>query len=143
MKPFRKAIFDVLNGTVSYSGSVVPIYDKKVHSGSQPTVYMYFGSQSETDATEQDCSYQYNSQLNLIIVAKNGSEVSQDTIDDIGDTVLQLLINAPGDDNLSQQPGFSIYELKLGSAAAGEVQISPTQSELQKILSLTAIIIQS
>jgi hypothetical protein len=140
MKPFRKAIFDVLNGNVSYASSVVPLYDKKVRTGETPQIYMYFGSQSELYATDQDCAWQTKSTLNLVFVAKSGSEVSQDVLDDISDSALTLLINLPGHDNLGAQNGFQILEVRMESAAAGEVQISPTETELQKVVSLTAYI---
>lgn len=143
MKPFRKAIFSVVNGNITYAGSVVKLYDEKVFTGEVPKVYMYFSTQQEQDATEQDCAWQTKSRIDIVIVAKSGSEVSKDAIDDISQRFYDLVLTLPGSDLLAVQTGFQILEVKVASAASGNVQISPTQSELQKIVSLTASIIHS
>lgn len=138
MKPLRKAVYTCINGNVSYSGGVVPIYDEKVYTGSQPDVYILLSTQREQDVTEQDCTFTHKSSIDLLIIAKSGSEVSKDVVDDIGDRILELVLNLPGSHNLSAQTGFNILEVKMESAVSGNVQVSPTQSELQKIVSLTA-----
>lgn len=141
MKPFRKAIYDCINGNITYSGSIVKIYDEKVFQGEQPNVYILLSTQREQDATDQECGWQTKSSIDILIISKTGSEVSKDAVDDISNSMLQLLLNLPGDDNLSVQTGFQILEVKRESAASGQVQISPTQSELQKITTITAMII--
>lgn len=140
MKPFRKAVKDVLSGNITYASSTVPIYDAKVHAGQQPQIYILLSTQREQDVTDQDCAWNHRSSIDLVFIAKSGSEVSKDVIDDIADRALELLLSSPGVSNLAVQTGFQILEVKMESAVIGEVQISPTQSELQKIVSLTAFI---
>lgn len=143
MKPLRHALFTCVNGNITYAGNVVKLYDGRVFTGDTPNVYMYFSTQQEQDATDQDCAWQTKSRIDVVIVAKSGSEVSKDIIDDISQRFYDLVLTLPGSDLLAVQNGFQILEVKIESAASGNVQISPTQSELQKIVSLTASIFHS
>lgn len=143
MKPMRKAVYSCIYNNITYKGSVVKVTDEKVFGGQQPSVYILLSTQREQNATEQDCAWQTRSSIDLLIISKTESEVSKDAIDDISSTMLQLLLNLPGDDNLTVQAGFQILELRKDSAASGQVQISPTQSELQKIVTITADIFHS
>lgn len=143
MKPFRRAVYDCLNGQITYKGSIVKVMDEKVFTGQIPSVYILLSTQREQDVTEQDCGWQTRSSIDVIIITKTESEVSKDAVDNISNTMLQLVLNLPGDDNLAVQAGFQILEVKRESAGSGQVQISPTQSELQKITTLTAHIIMT
>lgn len=142
MKPFRKAIYDCLNGNVVYKAPAkVRIYDEKVFTGEVPLVYILLSTQREQDITSQDCAWQTKSSIDIVIIGKTSSEVSKDIVDDISQSVYDLLLTLPGNNLLAVQSGLQILELRRESAACGNVQISPTQSELQKVLSLTASII--
>lgn len=140
MRPFRKAVYDCLNGVVLYKSAVVPVKDEKVPTGSQPNIYILLSTQKEQDATETDCDWQTKSSIDILIITKSGSEVSKDAIDDISQRIYDLVLTLQGGSLLAAQSGFQILYLRRESAASGNVQISPTQSELQKIVSLTAYI---
>lgn len=140
MRPFRKAIYDCLTGNVTYAGNTLSIFDEKVHTGSQPNVYILLSTQKEQDATDQDCAWETKSTIDILIITKSGSEVSKDAIDDISQKIYDLVLTLQGNSLLAVQTGFQILYLRRESAASGSVQISPTQSELQKIVSLTAYI---
>lgn len=143
MKPFRKAIYDCLNTAVLYKSTSVPIYDEKVYMGAAPDIYILLSTQREQDATDQDCYWQTTSSIDILIISKSGSEVSKDVIDDISQRIYDLLLTLPGSDLLAVQSDFQIMNLKRLSAVSGKVQISPTESELQKIISFTAGIFHS
>lgn len=140
MKPFRKAVFDCLNTFVLYKSTAVLVADAKVPTGQQPSLYILLGRQWEQDRTDQDCGWETKSGIEIQIIAKSGSEVSKDALDDISQSIYDLVLTLPGSNLLAVQNGFQILELRRESAAIGDVQISPTQSELQKIVSLTAYI---
>lgn len=142
MKIFRKAIHQVLNGNVTYNSSVVKVYDEKVFTGETPNIYILYGTQREQDATEQDCTWMTRASIDILIVSKTMSETSKDALDDISNSILDLLLNLPGSDNLAAQSGFQITYLKRDSSVSGVMQISPTETVLQKIITLTATIIQ-
>lgn len=142
MKPFRLAIVQALSGNVTYLSNEVKIYDEKVFTGEMPSIYILLSTQREQDITQTDCTWETKSSIDLMIVSKTGSEVSKDVLDDISGQILELLLNLPGSDNLLAQSGFMITYLKRESAVCGMFQISPTQSELRKVMTLTATIIQ-
>jgi hypothetical protein len=142
MRPYRKAIYDVLNGNVIYHSVPVNIYDEKVFTGDAPDIYILMGNQRETDITEADCAWTTLSSIDIMIIAKSGSEVSKDVVDDISNEILELLLNLPGGNNLGVQSGFQIMMLKRDISVSGFFQITPTQSEIQKIITMTATIIQ-
>ena len=144
MKALRKAIYNVLNGNVIYKGAAVKIYDEKIFTGEQPNLYILFGTQRESRLPEfeQDCAYVAFSSIDILIVSKTQSETSKDALDDISSSILDLLLNLPGSDNLAAQSGFQISNLRRESAVCGLVQISPTETILQKLITLTASIIQ-
>lgn len=143
MKPLRKATYDILYSHVVYKAATIRLYDEKVFHGEIPDIYMLLSTQRERDVTEQDCYWQTQSSIDILFIRKTGSEVSKDVIDDISNIALPLLLNLPGHDNFGAQSGLQILEVKRESASSGNVQISPTQSELQKIVTLTALIIHS
>jgi hypothetical protein len=142
MRIFRKAVYDCLNTFIIYKSANVAVYDEKVKAGQSPNLYVLFQSQRETDTTQTDCGWECKANLDLLIVDKTGSEVSKDTVDEISDQIYELLLNLPGSDNLAAQSGFKIMMLKRESAVTGLLQITPTQSELQKLITLTATISQ-
>jgi hypothetical protein len=142
MKPFRKAIHQTLSGNVIYKGSQVKIYDEKIFTGDQPNLYVLYSTQRETDITETDCAWETRSSIDILIINRTQSETSKDALDDISDSILILLLNLPHSDNLVTQSGFLIQEVKKDSAVSGLIQISPTETILQKQMTISAIITQ-
>jgi hypothetical protein len=143
MKPFRKAIYDRLKNNVVYKSTAVAIYDEKVFTGETPIVYILFGTQREQNVDDTDCAWETRSSIDILIISRTQSETSKDVLDDISNNILDLLLNLPGSDNLAAQTGFKIIYLKRESAVCGLLQISPTETILQKQLTLTATIIQN
>lgn len=142
MKPFRKAVNDVINGFVTYKSALVKVYDKKIFTGDEPNLYIFYGSMRESDITATECTWETKTSLEILIVSQTGSEVSQDPLDEISDVIYDLVLNLPGSDNLGAQSGFQIVYVTRESATCGMMEISPTKSRLVKIITLTAKIIQ-
>lgn len=142
MKPFRNAINSVLSGAITYKGSVVPFTDSKTKTGQQARLYGIYGTQREFDTTQTDCTWECKSSIEILLVNDTGSETSKDPLDEISDDIYDLLLNLPGSNNLPAQSGFQITYLKRESAVSGLIQISPTETQLQKLITLTATIIQ-
>lgn len=141
-KSLRKVVYDATNTFVVYKSLPVPVVDEKVFTGQIPDLYILLGRQTETDISDDDCTYKTRSTIEVWIISKTGSEVSKDVIDDISQQILDLLIPLPPFDNFVQPAGLEIEYLRRQSSVEGQVQITPTQSELQKVITLTANIIQ-
>lgn len=142
MKPFRKSIYDVLSGNVIYNSAIVSIYDEKVFTGEIPNIYILLGTQREQDITQTDCAFETNSSIEILIISRTKSEASKDALDDISNTILELLLNLPGSDNLVEQAGFTMINLRRESAVCGLLQLSPNETILQKQINLTVTITQ-
>lgn len=142
MKPLRNAIHTMLNGFVTYNGTVIQFGDMKTHSGQAATIYGIYGTQRETDTTETDCTWECKSSIEIMLVNTTGSETSKNPLDEISDIIYDLLLNLPGSNNLPAQSGFQIAYLKRESAVHGPLQISPTETIVSKLIILTAKIIQ-
>jgi hypothetical protein len=142
MKILRKAIHQVLLGNVTYKGSVVKIYDEKVFTGESPNLYILYGTQRDQDITGQDCTWETKSSIDILIISRTASETSKDALDDISNSILELLLNLPGSDNLAAQSGYQIAYMKRESAVCGMMDITPTETKLTKVITLTATIIQ-
>lgn len=141
-KPLRQAIFDVISPVAQYNGDAIPIYDEKVFTGAHPNLYILLGKQSERDITEAECQWQTKSTIEIWIIARSGSEVSKDVIDDVAQSFLDALLPGPTVDAILQPQGLAITYLGRESSVSGQVQITNTQSELQKVITLTANILQ-
>lgn len=50
----RKAIFDALNGNVTYSGSVVPVFNKVPHNTTYPFIKIYGDSEKSVNLNQSD-----------------------------------------------------------------------------------------
>ncbi len=142
-KPFRNAIHAVINGLITYRGDAVPIYDEKVFTGQMPAIYILYGTQSESDIIESECTWTTTSKIDIWIVCKTGSEVSKNVIDDIADQLYTLLLPGPTVDAFLQPQGLTIMYLRREASVEGQFNISPTQSELRKVITLTANIVEN
>lgn len=146
MKILRAAIDAILKGAISYNGGFLLFFDEKVFVGQMPNVYCLYSTQREQDASDQygsDCTFVTRSTIDLMIVDRTGSEVSKDILDDLSNLIMELLLNSPGNSNLAVPAGFQISYLKRDSAVSGLFQITPTQSEIRKIMTFSAIITQT
>lgn len=142
MKPVRRAIFDVASGLVSYKGNVVAVYDEKVFTGETPNVYILLSTQQETDDDRTDCTWYTRSSIDVEIIAKSGSEVSKDVIDDISNQFMEMVAGLPGVFNVAAQSGFQIVDLYRESAITQNLQITQNESILRKITKFTFKILQ-
>jgi hypothetical protein len=142
MRILRKAIADCITGNISYGSNVVKVYDEKIFTGEVPTIYILLSTQQESSTEENDCTWITRSSIDIEVIAKSGFEVSKDIIDDVSNSMMELIAPLPGLNGFSQQSGFIISGIVRESALTRNVQISETQSILQKIVKFTATIIQ-
>lgn len=142
MRPYRKAVYECLNGNINYNATNIPVFDEKVPAGNVPQHYVLLGTQRQSDITDQDCYWIHRSSIDIVIVGRSDFETSKDAIDDISNTIYGLLLNSPGSDNLPAQSGYTFNQTKIESAVAGPVEINQTTTILQKVITLTSNIIE-
>jgi len=141
MKPARKAFYDLLNNNLSYNSELVPVYDKKRKVQDLNTFFVLFGVQQETPdpvdgAWITDCT------IDLEIIYRSHHEVSQDPVDDVSDQIYELLEPYAGENGLPAQPFFLIQLVRRQVAVSRVFEISTTESEVSKIITIAFKMIQ-
>lgn len=141
-KPYRLAIFSKLDGNVIYNGNQINIYDEKKKVGARDDVYILLSTQQESNNDTSD-TFITRSSIDIEIVQRTGSEVSKDEIDDIGDAVLQILCPEPESADILTLNGFQFANLYREKTITRAVEISPTETIIRKIITMTCSIVQS
>jgi hypothetical protein len=131
----RKVIYDAI------SGVSVPVYDGKKPSNSTADAFIILGSQRETNNNSQD-AYITESSIDIEIYKKTGSEINKDSIDDIEDEILAILLPTPLTDGVSDYSGMQIVNLRRDRSETASAEISATESILRTIVTITSSIVQ-
>ena len=129
-KPYRLAVYQAL------SGLSTPIFDEKRLVTSTASTFILLSTQQRTPKDENDCSWIARCSIDIEIYNKTRSEVSKDTIDDISNAILAILLTAPGLTPLTSsniQFGYAQAELIISR----NISISETESILQKVIRFT------
>lgn len=141
-KLFRKAVYEALNGNLTFDAAIVPVFDEKVIQAEGNSQYVILQSQSNT---QQNTFSSFNTDTTLIIqvVAKSWDGVSKDPIDDISNQILQILFPTPNTTGLITQAGIQICNARLQSSSSGVVALQTNKYNVYKFLTVQALIIQS
>ena len=141
-KPFRLAIFNALDGNLSYNSVNVPVTDEKKILGDTSKIYVIFRRQTETPTDENDCTWITQSTIDLLIVSKTFSETSKDIVNDIADDILELLLTTPQINGFTDPLGFQVQNIKLAYSETGTMRMNSTDIMLTQLLTITAQIVQ-
>ena len=139
MKPLRHAVFNLLDGELSYDSTTVNVYDEMNDSDD---IYVLLSTQQETFDETSDC-FITRSSIAIEVVAKTGTAVSKDIIDDVSDQIYQLLRPSMATTGLANPSGFLIQNVQRENALTQVLQITPTQSVLRKIINIVVTIVQT
>lgn len=136
MKPFRLAIFNLLDGNISCE-----IYDEKKKSSDSNGLYVTMGTQTENQSSQQtDTSWMHDVTLDLEIIQKTGMEVSKDSIDDVSEEIYEILEPAFATGAVVI-PGFQITDLRI-SGVSRTFEVSATESIVTKTCTISALLTQ-
>jgi hypothetical protein len=132
----RQAIFNALDGQITLNGETVPVYDEKNENES---VYILLSNQQEFDDSP-DGSFITRSTIDYEVVQQTGYSVSKDDIDDINEQILEILIPSQGTTGLTIPSGFQFHNVKRESSRSIAFEISPTESIVRNITTISTII---
>jgi hypothetical protein len=135
-KILRQAIFNALDGQITLNGETVPVYDEKNENES---VYILLSNQQEFDDSP-DGSFITRSTIDYEVVQQTGYSVSKDDIDDINEQILEILIPSQGTTGLTIPSGFQFHNVKRESSRSIAFEISPTESIVRNITTISTII---
>lgn len=137
------AVYNVLNGALSFNGIPVPVYDEKKREGQSANLYVVFGDQTEEDDIQPSDAFASTTTLEIIIWQKTTYEVSKTGISDVAGQILELLIPSPyGNDGLPAQNLFQILNVRRISSRTINYSLSDSQTIIGRIITIQAHIIQ-
>ncbi len=140
-KPFRLAVFSVLNGNTGG----IPIYDEKRLVSATDNTFILLSTQQQTQQQTQeevnDCTWVSRLSIDIEVYNKTGSEVSKDTIDDVSNTILGLLLPTVGVSPISSG-GIQFTYAFAESIISRNIGITETESVLQKVIRFVATGVQ-
>lgn len=143
MKILRPAVYNALNGQVSYNGQSVPVYDKKRRVNSpRGNLFIILGSQREADDPQTSDAFITDSQIDIEIWQTTEFEVSEDPIDDVSDQVLQIIIPEPWSNGLGVQDHWQIQNVRRISAVVNYEGVTQTETVIVKTITIAAQIVQ-
>lgn len=137
-KPYRLAMFNCLTGNLGG----INVYDEKRKVADTNTTFVLLSTQQETPTEENDCNFITRSSIDIEIISKTGSEVSKDTIDDLANLILQLVIPSVATSGLTAPSGYQFHIPVCDRSISRNISISETESILSKILTFTTVIVQ-
>lgn len=141
MRILRMAVYNLLNGNISYNGQNVPVYDEKRRVGDTDNLFIILGTQQESDDDTSD-TFITDSSIDIEIQHRTDYEVSKDAIDEVSNQVLDLILPTP------QTNGFAVQNLALiqcvrrSRSVSRNFSLTDSQSVVAKIVTITCKIIQ-
>ena len=141
-KILRHAIFNALDGQITYNSVAVPVVDEKIRNSAPSDLFIVLSTQSESPVERNSSSFNTLSSIDIDIVQKTGTEVSKDGIDDVYEDMLEIIFPSISTLGLTVPSGFQFQEGFRESASTFLVQDTPTQSVLVSRVRLTFIIVQ-
>lgn len=132
------AVFACLNGNLGG----VPVYEEKRLVSSSASVYVLLSTQQEVPIEQNDCAWINSSSIDIEVYQKTGSEVSKDTIDDLSNAILTLLIPTPSTNGLGTASNLQFSGADCESIISRNMSISETESILIKIIRFVVTIVQ-
>lgn len=136
-KPYRLAIYNCLNGNLGG----IKVYDEKKKVGATDTLFVLLSTQQETPIEENDCAFISKSSIDIEIVQKTGFEVTKDTIDDLANIILTLVIPDTQSSCLTAPSGFQFLIPTVTRTLTRNVSITDSESILVKIITITTQIV--
>jgi hypothetical protein len=135
------AVFNALNGQVTYNSANVPVYDEKKKVNSSDKIYILFSTQQEVPDNTQGV-FMTDSMLDLEVCYKTGSEISKTVLSQVANSVLQILFPTTDTVGIQDQSGFQIMNFEFAGSLTRTFEISPTESITRKFIKVKAKIIQ-
>jgi len=142
MAIFRSAVASLIEGNIIVDGNVVPVFDKKRRANVPSGLYVILGTQRESDAPQTSETFITDSELDIEIWHITDYEVSSAAIDSVSDQLLKLLMALPDADNMPVQNLFQISGVRRVSSVFQEFSIGPTDTVLNKNITIAATIVQ-
>lgn len=137
-KPLRKAMYELLNGNLTYGSAIVPVYDQKVKKGEDNINYVIVAGISSNDNSTFH-NWSRNMSIILDVITKTADTSNTNTADNITGQILALLMPTITNNGLVQA-NFQYINCQLDTDRYLDLQLNPTTVMVRRLLtfSLTA-----
>jgi len=122
----RQWLFNILNNTISYSGSYIPCYSFVPKDASKPSIII--GEQyMEADESTKDSWITVNSVVLEIYASYSGNDASYKLINSVGEDVLELVTAEPltsvgsGSIAVTTVTGYDVISVMVQSIATERI----------------------
>ena len=141
MKPIRTAVYTALNGNITYDSTAVPVSDEKTGYGNTANLFIVLTTQQETDESTSE-AFITKSTIEIDIVHKTGSEVSKDAIDDVYQSMMQILIPSTSTIGLTVPGTFQFQNATRENSITMPMMLSETETVMVRRTRLSFTITQ-
>lgn len=141
MMILRHACNDLLNGSLSWQGTNVPVSDEKKKLGDNVNLFVTFGTQQESEDNTSD-AFITDSSIDIQIQQNSGFEVSKDGIDTVSNQIMEILMPTPMTDGFFTYNNFQITCVRRERAISRNFSITDSESIVAKIITITCKIVQ-
>lgn len=140
--PLRRAIDQVLTGNVLINGQPINFYDEKKKAGNNEALYCIYGTQQSTPEQAMDSAWITRENIDIEIIQKTQFEVSKDLVDEISNQLYTLLMPQKISSALTNPHLMQVQYFDLQQAITRSLQVSDTESIVQKIVTFTCLVVQ-
>lgn len=139
-KSIRDAVFQALNGNLSYNSDEVFVYDSKLEG--EDDLYVLI-----TDQTAQYsgnfAEHAWDCSIILQIVSRTADTISRDIIDEVSKQIEDIIIESlPTLNGLVTQLGWQIINNSLGNVTYTNFTMTDTQSAITKLLTFNQKVVK-
>lgn len=137
-KGLRMAIWNVLNGALTYDSVNVPVSDERTDQNVPR--YVILSTQSGTPIERNDSAWVTRATILLDIVQKTDS-VSKDGLDDISNSIMEIIQPTPTTIGITPPAGFQYTNLEREERSLS-LQLNSVESITRKLLTYSVDIVQ-
>ena len=109
------------------------MYDEKRKVQATDNTFIIFSTQQQTPQDENDCTWIHRCSIDIEIYNKTGSEVSKNTIDDISNTICEVLIPSVGVANITSA-NLQFVNAFVESIISRNLSLSETESVIVEVI---------
>lgn len=112
---FRTAIFNALDGAITYNGTTIPVYDEFA-SDTAPNLFIVLGNQYADDR-RNFAKFVTGSVIVIDIVHHQNRAMTKDVVDAVSNSIKAVLMPSISGTGLTLEAGFSINNLYRETAS--------------------------
>lgn len=139
-KPLRKAVYELLNGNLSYNGNV-PVYDQKAKKGEEPKNLVLISTISSNDSPTTFSSWGRDMDIVIDIVTLTNDSASTNIADAIAGQILALWMPTVTTNGLTQA-NFEYLNCRLSTDRYLDAMLTQTSFKVRRLLTFSITVNQ-